>query len=318
MLLTLVVLTEREATPRVAAGILAIGLLLPLASWAGCVFAWLGVVYLWASRNRQSARALAAGAAAGSGLLLLFLTLARGGQFGSLFQQFLGRSWRMVADDGRAIGSLRAWVARLLEHGNAVVGWPMVVLALVGVAFAARRETRARVAWLAGSGLLLIGVLRQWSFVHDYSTTYLAVPALLGAAPAAGMLLRLPSRVGRLAITLTVAAVLTLHALPQLQALDPPVPSARHEVELGGILQELTAPTDVVAYALHPPSPIFLYYADRDFLVWPNPLLGSGRVRPKAFVQVGGAPPEDPGFLEWLAIYEPAPGVRGVWLRMAP
>ncbi|HEY5998494.1 MAG TPA: hypothetical protein VI078_04235, partial [bacterium] len=116
--------------------------------------------------------------------------------------------------------------------------------------------------------------------------------------------------------TAAVAAALALHALPALEARDKPILSARYEVKLGARVQQLTAPTDVVAYALRPPSPMFLYYADRDFLIWPNPLFGrTGRIRPKAFIQVHGTPPEDPRFRRWLGAYDPAPGARGVWLR---
>jgi len=315
LLLPLVILSEREPTRRVTAGIVAIGLLLPLASWAGSVFAWVGVACFWVSRRRKSAGALAAGAAAGCALLLLFLVVACGGEFRALFDQFLRRSSGVVADSGEVIPSVWVWLAKVLRHGNSVVGWPMAVLALAGGVFSARGELRRPVAWLAGGGLLLIGVLRQWSFVHDYSMGYLAVPALLAAAPAARALLRLPSRTGRVALALAVVTALALHAVPELQWRHRRIGSAHHEVKIGGLLQSLTAPTDVVVYAGYPPSPIFLYYADRDFLVWPNPLLAEGRIRPKAFVQVHRAPPENPDFLRWLADYAPVAGVRGVWLR---
>lgn len=315
MLLPLMILCDREPSRRVAAGIVAIGLLLPLASWAGCVFAWVGVACLWLSRQRKSAGALAAGAAAGSGLLLLFMVVAHGGELRPLYEQFLRRSSSVVADSGAVIPSIWAWLAQVLRHGNAVVGWPMAVLALVGGVLSVRAQLRRPVAWLVGGSLLLIGVLRQWAFVHDFSTSYLALPVLLAASPAVGALLRLPSRAGRVVITLAVAAALARHAVPELQARHHPILSARHEVILGGRLQSLTAPTDIVAYAQRLPSPIFLYYADRDFLVWPNPLLGEGRIRPKVFIQVHRSPPEDRDFQKWLADYAPVEGMRGVWLR---
>jgi hypothetical protein len=315
LLLVLVVLSEREPTRRGAAGIAAIGLLLPMASWAGSVFAGVGVVGLWVFRRRKAAAALAVGAAVGCALLLLFMFVARGGVFRSLLDQFLRRSSGGVTDNGVLIPSARGWVAQLLRHGNAVVGWPMAALALAGAVLSKRGELARPLAWLVGGALLLVTVLRQWSYMHDFSMAYLAIPALLAAAPAARALLRLPSRAGRVGTTLAVAAALAVHAVPELQARHNPILSARHEVKIAGLLQTLTAPTDLVAYAERLPSPIFLYYVDRDFLVWPNPLLVESRIRPKAFVQLHTAPPENPDFRRWLENYAPAAGVRGVWIR---
>ena len=298
-----------------AVATVALGGLLVLSGWSGCLFSGTAGLLLLAQRRWRMLFPLAGGALAG-GLIVLGL-FGRHYQcdFTPLLDQFLRRSAGAESEGGRIASSLD-WVARGIGlHLGALIGVVPLGLAAAGVRSATRLGLAPLVLWLFGAAVTLCLILRQWAFVHEFSACHIALPVLLLglAALQAAIEARRPSPVLRFAVAAVLLAAL-LPGLWQTTVRYRKLIGFQHAQRVGLQVRAMTQPDEVILLAEKVPSPVFLFYAHRDFIVWPHPSLASA-AKPTLYVRLRRGAAMDADMQLYLQAYEPVAGAPDLWRR---
>ena len=280
--------------------------LLVLSSWGGCFLA--GIITITFLITRQKIFLPVFCGAAAAGLLILFILGAHlHWNFMPLIEQFTRRSSGTVSEGG-TIDSFFTWFLAIGQHYNQLIGLLPTLLALIG-AFTLRDKKKKGVILILfffSIGLLLI--LRQWAFVHEYSVCYVAIPVLILAVNGIDFLLSRQSYLTK-AIGLILVMGSLLHGLEHVNLRHRKLIGYQFAYKLGQQFKEMSQPNDVFFTVQKPPSPIFLYYADRDYAVWPDKIFDEGK-RPRFFIQFRGEIPADPALANVLKDYKPTENPR--------
>ena len=299
-----------------AAAIVALGGLLVLSGWSGCLFAGTAGLLLLAQRRWRMLFPLAGGALAGGLIVLALFGRHYQWDFTPLLDQFLRRSAGAESEGGRIASSLD-WVGRGIGlHLGALIGVVPLVLAAAGVRSATRLGLAPLVLWLFGAAVTLCLILRQWAFVHEFSVCHVALPVLLlgmAALHAARPADPTPRPLRGSVVALLLLAAL-LPGLWQTTVRYRKLIGFQHAQRVGLQVRGMTKPDEVVLLTEKVPSPVFLFYAHRDFIVWPHPSLATA-VQPSLYVRLRRGAVPDAGLQAYLQAYEPVPGAPDLWRR---
>ena len=291
-----------------------LGAFLVLAGWSGMLFAAFAILVFALGRRWSLALPLAAGSLAGGLLLLTLLGRHYHWDVQPLLDQF-GRRSAGSASEAGPISSTASWIKQVVgRHLWTLIGLAPIVLALAGLRFVGRSGWARTVVWLLASATALLLILRQWSFVHEYAVCHLALPILLLGLLALLRLSSGPRRRLRLAAAALLLGVGLWSGLAETSLRYRRLVGFEHDRRMGVLAGRLTGPEDVLLLEDEIPSPVFLYYADRDFIIWPHPLLDAG-YRPRAYIQMARPPAKDTPLHAFLESYERDPTARRIWLR---
>ena len=199
-------------------------------------------------------------------------------------------------------------------HLGALLGVVPLALAAAGVRSATRLGLAPLVLWLFGAAVTLSLILRQWAFVHEFSACHVALPVLLlgmAALHAARPADPTPRALRGSVVALLLLAAL-LPGLWQTTVRYRKLIGFQHAQRVGLQVRAMTKPDDVLLLNEPVPSPVFLFYAHRDFIVWPHDKLASA-VRPALYVRLRRGSVPDAGLAEYLKRYEPVAGSPDLW-----
>jgi hypothetical protein len=292
-----------------------LGLILVWSSWVGWVFAAGFFLWLLLIKQKHEATLLAGGAGLGVILFFFYLVRGNGGDFSKLIIQFMNRSSSDSVDGGGQIVP-GTWGPALLNAVNSMIGWVCFGIGIIAL-------TTLLVKRVASAGfplmllicpLIAVSILRQWAYVHEYWAVYLCLPVLLSVL----LLLQQPvtsnwKRWGLLG-GCTLSFAFTSDSVDRkIQERSRSLTPAKHERKIALALKERIPPNEVFT-AIGLPSPIFLYYANRDFLLWPVP----DSETPAAFVQIHGRIPSGEMREMVFSKFQSSPHSKRVLLSIQP
>lgn len=286
---------DSEPSPRHQWAYSLVGLLLVWSSWVGWLFAAGFFLRFLLCRKWRESLFLAGGTGLGVILFLMYLGKGMGWDFSPLLNQFVIRSTSSEIDGGGTI-TAGTWIPAIWKAVGNMIGFGWFLTGILAVLFLTWKRIPC-----AGLGIMLFAcclgsvlLLRQWAYVHEYWAYYLSAPVILSITlffqnVSKDALKGIPTWGFLLLAFWTPISVAT-----KVEARTRPLTSSKHEWGLGQALNKAIDPDDLYLVTERP-SPVFLYYSNRDFLIWsPERDLRTGN--PAAFVQIHGAlPPESEG-----------------------
>jgi len=288
--------------------------LLVLASWVGLVYAGLFALLTLLRGRRQHATAAWWGAGIGACTLFCFLGWAHEWQVEPLLNQFRLRASTSAV--GGTSFTLSSWVVRLGFNVWELAGGPVLLFGGVGVLIMARRHRYMvpELVWLLLAPVIAVSILTNWAYFHEYWACYLAVPMLWAAVPASTALSTPRDRAGKGLLVALVGGTAAHFAIDELEARYRQVDGYVHEWRLGRAVARELGAEEKYFTAGSVPGPVMLYYADRDFLLWPQEQIRRNAAV-RAFVQPRGNTPDIPELKSFLAPFHRSASHRRVYVR---